>query len=62
MFSMDGHGKDDVAIPMVFLFTDEANILLNAYKENPSLVVGVADGSLVSGLTGMSLTSSLKWK
>ncbi|KAG8189978.1 hypothetical protein JTE90_001438 [Oedothorax gibbosus] len=35
---------------MVFRFTEEANILLKAYKENSDLLVGVADGSLVSGL------------
>ncbi|CAL1300944.1 unnamed protein product [Larinioides sclopetarius] len=48
MFSMDGHGKDDVTIPMVFLFTEEANILLKAYSEKPDIIVGITDGSLMS--------------
>ncbi|GIY24115.1 hypothetical protein CDAR_579061 [Caerostris darwini] len=50
MFSMDGHGKDDVAIPMVFLFSEEANILLKAFKKRPDIVVGITDGSLMSDI------------
>ena len=39
MFAMSGDGKDDVTIPVVFLFTKEANKLRKAFKENPDLEV-----------------------
>ncbi|XP_055925228.1 ER degradation-enhancing alpha-mannosidase-like protein 3 isoform X2 [Argiope bruennichi] len=48
MFSMDGHGKDDVTIPVVFLFTEEANILMRAHREKPDMIVGITDGSIMS--------------
>ncbi|GFT25682.1 ER degradation-enhancing alpha-mannosidase-like protein 3 [Nephila pilipes] len=48
MFSMDGHGKNDVSIPVVFLFTEEANILLKAFKERPDMIVGITDGSYMT--------------
>ncbi|PRD27241.1 UNVERIFIED_CONTAM: edem3 [Trichonephila clavipes] len=49
MFSMDGHGKNDVSIPVVFLFAEEANILLKAFKERPDMIVGITDGSYMTG-------------
>ncbi|GFV96223.1 ER degradation-enhancing alpha-mannosidase-like protein 3 [Trichonephila clavipes] len=48
MFSMDGHGKNDVSIPVVFLFAEEANILLKAFKERPDMIVGITDGSYMT--------------
>lgn len=41
MFAMSGDGKDDVAIPVVFLFTDEAKILKTAIENNPELEVSL---------------------
>uniref|UniRef100_A0A1S4GZW9 alpha-1,2-Mannosidase n=2 Tax=Anopheles gambiae TaxID=7165 RepID=A0A1S4GZW9_ANOGA len=37
MFAMSGDGRDDVLIPVVFLFTKEAEQLIKAIKEQPSL-------------------------
>lgn len=39
MFAMSGDGKDDVKIPVVFIFTEDAKILEKAYKSNPELEV-----------------------
>lgn len=39
MFAMSGDGSDDVTIPVVFIFTEDANILEKAYKSNPELEV-----------------------
>lgn len=39
MFAMSGDGRDDVLIPVVFLFTKEAEQLIKAIKEQPSLEV-----------------------
>lgn len=50
VFAMSGDEKDDVAIPMVFLFGTEGATLLNAYQNNPSLVVGLSDTSAVPGM------------
>lgn len=37
MFAMSGDGRDDVQIPVVFLFTKEAEQLIAAVKKQPSL-------------------------
>lgn len=39
MFAMSGDGKDDVKIPVVFIFTEDAKTLEKAYKSNPELEV-----------------------
>lgn len=41
MFAMSGDGKDDVKIPVVFLFTKEANKLKDALKINKDLEVSL---------------------
>lgn len=41
MFAMSGDGNDDVTIPVVFLFTDEAKIMKTAIEKNPALEVSV---------------------
>ncbi|KAF6201195.1 hypothetical protein GE061_005642 [Apolygus lucorum] len=43
MFAMSGDGTDDVDIPVVFLFYDDAWKLLNALAENPAMEVSLAD-------------------
>ncbi|XP_053697620.1 ER degradation-enhancing alpha-mannosidase-like protein 3 [Sabethes cyaneus] len=39
MFAMSGDGNDDVKIPVVFLFTKEAEVLITAIKANPELEI-----------------------
>jgi mannosidase alpha-like ER degradation enhancer 3 len=39
LFAMSGDGKDDVNIPVVFLFTREARALIDAATKEPSLNV-----------------------
>lgn len=39
LFAMSGDGKDDVNIPVVFLFTFEAKILIDAATKDPNLNV-----------------------
>lgn len=39
MFAMSGDGKDDVTIPVVFLFTTDKEKLLAALKKEPKLKV-----------------------
>ncbi len=39
MFAMSGDGNDNVKIPVVFLFTLEANKLKEALKKDPELKV-----------------------
>lgn len=39
MFAMSGDGNDDVTIPVVFLFTEEAKTLKRAVEANPGLEV-----------------------
>lgn len=48
VFAMSGDGTDDVAIPLVFLFTEDGQLLLNAFKEHPNLVVTLSDLSVIS--------------
>lgn len=43
MFAMSGDGTDDVTIPVVFLFYDDAWQLLNAIIEDPLMKVTLAD-------------------
>lgn len=40
---MSGDGTDDVNIPLVFLFSGDAEILLKALEENSSLKVALSD-------------------
>lgn len=49
VFAMSGDGKDDVHIPVVFLFTEDAQLLMNALKDEPGLVVTLSDFAIVSG-------------
>lgn len=39
MFAMSGDGNDDVTIPVVFIFTEDAKILREAHQKNPDLEV-----------------------
>ncbi|XP_037559321.1 ER degradation-enhancing alpha-mannosidase-like protein 3 [Dermacentor silvarum] len=48
VFAMSGDGTDDVTIPLVFLFTEDGQLLLNAFKEHPNLVVTLSDLSIIS--------------
>jgi mannosidase alpha-like ER degradation enhancer 3 len=43
MFAMSGDGTDDVNIPVVFLFYQDASQLLQAVNSSPALEVTVAD-------------------
>lgn len=48
VFAMSGDGTDDVTIPLVFLFTEDGQLLLNAFREHPDLVVTLSDLSVIS--------------
>lgn len=43
MFAMSGDGTDDVSIPLVFLFSADAEVLLNAVDKNPDLEAILSD-------------------
>ncbi|XP_075228834.1 ER degradation enhancer, mannosidase alpha-like 2 isoform X1 [Lycorma delicatula] len=43
MFAMSGDGKDDVPIPVVFLFSQDAWKLLQALAYDPSTIITIAD-------------------
>jgi hypothetical protein len=43
MFAMSGDSTDDVNIPVVFLFYQDASQLLQAVNDSPGLEVTVAD-------------------
>lgn len=43
MFAMSGDGTNDVSIPLVFLFSGDAEVLLKALQENPDLEVILSD-------------------
>ena len=45
LFSMSGDGVDDVSIPMVFIFYNDAKDLLEALKARPNLEVSLLDSS-----------------
>lgn len=47
-FAMSGDGTDDIQIPVVFLFTEDGEMLLNTFKEHPGLVVRLADFNVAS--------------
>lgn len=42
MFAMSGDGKDDVTVPVVFLFSADGAILKKALQDNPDLEVSFA--------------------
>lgn len=48
MFAMSGDGNDDIKIPMVFLFSEDGQLLLNAFRQHPDLVVSIADAAAFS--------------
>ncbi|XP_035222885.1 uncharacterized protein LOC118195670 [Stegodyphus dumicola] len=56
MFAMSGDGKDDVSIPMVFLFSEEAEVLKSAHKQHPDLRVGIYETSIISEVYGRTST------
>lgn len=62
VFAMSGDEKDDVSIPMVFLFGTEGATLLNAYQNNPNLVVGLSDTSAVPGSLFIFFSGNVKKK
>lgn len=43
MFAMSGDGTDDVSIPLVFLFSADAELLLNALDKQPDLEAVLSD-------------------
>lgn len=45
MFAMSGDGTDDIKIPMVFLFSGDAQSLLQAMEEDPGLEIVLSDYS-----------------
>lgn len=44
LFAMSGDGKDDVGIPVVFLFEKEGKQLVKAMEEDSEMKVIVSDG------------------
>lgn len=48
LFSMSGDGTDDVSIPMVFLFSNDAKTLLDALQAYPGLQVALLDSAGMS--------------
>lgn len=49
MFAMSGDGNNDVTIPLVFLFSQDAKVLLSTLDVNPLLEVTLAEKSDISG-------------
>ena len=45
LFAMSGDGMDDVNIPLVFLYSSDADILLQTLKEEPGLMVTLAEST-----------------
>ena len=45
LFSMSGDGTDDVSIPMVFMFSNDAKNLLESLQSHPKLEVTLMDSS-----------------
>uniref|UniRef100_T1IVL0 alpha-1,2-Mannosidase n=1 Tax=Strigamia maritima TaxID=126957 RepID=T1IVL0_STRMM len=45
MFAMSGDGKNDIKIPLVFLFSEDAQLLLKAFQSEPNLEVSLADST-----------------
>lgn len=50
MFAMSGDGKNDVTIPAVFLFYQDASQLLKAIQENPGIEISIADTSNIGNV------------
>lgn len=47
---MSGDGKNDVTIPAVFLFYQDASQLLKAIQENPGIEISIADTSNIGNV------------
>ena len=45
LFSMSGDGTDDVSIPMVFMFSNDAKNLLEDLQNHPKLEVTLLDSA-----------------
>lgn len=45
LFSMSGDGTDDVSLPVVFLFSNDAQILYDALDKDPQLSVTIQDSA-----------------
>ncbi len=45
LFSMSGDGTDDVSIPMVFVFSNDAKEIFDALKADPKLIVSLMDSA-----------------
>ena len=45
LFAMSGDGTEDVQIPLVFLYSSDADLLMKALKEDPQLQVTLAESS-----------------
>ncbi|KAL1502333.1 hypothetical protein ABEB36_007489 [Hypothenemus hampei] len=50
MFSMSGDGKDDVKIPAVFMFSQDAQKLLKALNNNPLIEITLKEMSVINNL------------
>ena len=48
-FSMSGDGKNDITIPMVFMFSAEARTLRDMLNEHAGLVIYVGEKAKKSG-------------
>lgn len=53
MFAMTGDGKDDVTIPAVFLFYEDAFELLQAIIENLRIEVTITEGNNTGKLSDL---------
>lgn len=45
LFAMSGDGSNDITIPMVFLFNQDAAVLIKALKNNPELRITITDAT-----------------
>lgn len=50
MFAMSGDGKNDVTIPAVFLFYQDASQLLKAIQEDPGIEISITDTSNIGNV------------
>lgn len=57
MFAMSGDGKDDVTIPVVFLYKLEADVLEEAHRLNPNMEVSGSgeNNSMLNSVKGFKL-------
>lgn len=61
MFSMSGDGTDDVKIPAVFMFSQDAQKLLKALYINPLMEITIREAGTVTNLeTEESMFQKLK--